>query len=324
MSSLLLFLRVVPFHIYGQFQRRITAPLKRGDITGLQRLHKVTSQRMVRRTKDMLNLPSRHDILVEVELSSEERSMYEMARNMSDALINESLSQGSNSTNFNILQSLIRQRQICCHGLDLFPAVIRAVFVRSSRVEAAMKNINNKQEFLVFCEVCSIEIKLSEEASTLSDCMHIICNKCVRVQSETFDVCCPLCSEEGLSPNKRGQPSQSLQEWTRDLQYQGPSSKVSCLLENLYSIRKQRDGNGKPAKSVVFSSWTRFLHLTGLALASAGIDFVTYDGTLSRIEKQRVLTNFRTSPGLTVLLILIGSGGVGYVHTRGEQVVCYY
>ena len=319
MSALLIFLRIAPFHVHGQYQRQITAPLKCGDVTGLKRLHKVMSKIMVRRTKDMLDLPDRQDLLVEVELSQEEQNIYEVARDASNTLIDKSLSQGSASPDLNILQSILRQRQICCHGLDLLPAPTRAVFNRSARINAALTNTNSKQEFPIFCEACSVELSLGDRRSSPSNCIHVICNKCLQVQSEDTDVRCPFRSEDDISLSKRGQDPQSLQTWASELQYRGPSSKVSSLLENLCSIREQNDSSGCILKSVVFSSWTRLLHLTSLALTDAGINFVRYDGTFSRDEKQRVLTDFQSNPRFTVLLISIGSGGVGYVEPHIKQ-----
>lgn len=66
-----------------------------------------------------------------------------------------------------------------------------------------------------------------------------------------------------------------------------------------------------PNHSIVFSSWVKMLHLVGLALKDADINVIQYDGTLSLNEKQKVLNNFQTNPRIIVLLMSIGSGGVG-------------
>ena len=63
--------------------------------------------------------------------------------------------------------------------------------------------------------------------------------------------------------------------------------------------------------SIVFSSWVKMLYLVGLALRNEGINFVRYDGSLSMSEREKVLADFRSNSGITVLLMSIGSGGVG-------------
>ena len=65
------------------------------------------------------------------------------------------------------------------------------------------------------------------------------------------------------------------------------------------------------AHSIVFSSWVRMLHLVGIALKEANITAIQYNGTLSVSEKQKVLSDFQSSNRVTVLLMSIGSGGVG-------------
>ena len=58
----------------------------------------------------------------------------------------------------NILQSLLRQRQIYCYGLDLLPAPTRAIFHRSHHINTGMKDSNISCELSLFYEVCSTEL----------------------------------------------------------------------------------------------------------------------------------------------------------------------
>ena len=63
--------------------------------------------------------------------------------------------------------------------------------------------------------------------------------------------------------------------------------------------------------SIVFSSWVKMLYLVGLALKDANINALQYTGMLSVSEKQKVLNDFKSNPRVIVLLMSIGSGGVG-------------
>ena len=53
------------------------------------------------------------------------------------------------------------------------------------------------------------------------------------------------------------------------------------------------------------------LYLVGIALKQSNINAIHYNGTLSVSEKQKVLSDFHSSDRVTVLLMSIGSGGVG-------------
>ena len=53
------------------------------------------------------------------------------------------------------------------------------------------------------------------------------------------------------------------------------------------------------------------LHLVGIALKAAKITAISYNGTLSVSERQKVLSDFQSSSQVAVLLMSIGSGGVG-------------
>ncbi|MCJ1443003.1 MAG: hypothetical protein MMC23_003500 [Stictis urceolatum] len=62
------------------------------------------------------------------------------------------------------------------------------------------------------------------------------------------------------------------------------------------------------------------LYLVGRALALERIHFVRFDGTLSLEKRQRVLLDFHNDPNITVLLISIGSGGIGLNLTAATHV----
>lgn len=65
--------------------------------------------------------------------------------------------------------------------------------------------------------------------------------------------------------------------------------------------------------SVVFSFWTRMLYLIQIALKEHDITFVQLDGSLTLAQREDVLQKFAKDPEVTVLLMTIGSGSVGYV-----------
>lgn len=64
--------------------------------------------------------------------------------------------------------------------------------------------------------------------------------------------------------------------------------------------------------SIVFSSWTKTLHLVGHLLFSRRIQFEMIHGSLPVNTRIENLNKFRSPIGPNVLLMTLGTGAVGY------------
>jgi len=64
--------------------------------------------------------------------------------------------------------------------------------------------------------------------------------------------------------------------------------------------------------SIVFSCWRRTLTIAGDLLNRQGIPFVQLDGSLPLYARQEALSKFENDPGISVLLMTLGTGAVGY------------
>jgi SNF2 family DNA or RNA helicase len=121
-AALVKFLRIVPFdnkHIWAHW---IGGPLKSGNSTGLARLQILTSATTLRRSKAqkidgklILDLPAKHETTRYVYMSPEERQMYELTRKVSKNIVDNITSARQMKEYVNILQAIMRLRQICCH-----------------------------------------------------------------------------------------------------------------------------------------------------------------------------------------------------------------
>jgi SNF2 family DNA or RNA helicase len=121
-AALVKFLRLVPFdnkHIWAHW---IGGPLKLGNSTGLARLQILTGATTLRRSKAqkidgklILDLPQKHEITRYVYMSPEERQVYELTRKISKNIVDNITSTGQMKEYVNILQAIMRLRQICCH-----------------------------------------------------------------------------------------------------------------------------------------------------------------------------------------------------------------
>ncbi|MBW0549087.1 hypothetical protein O181_088802 [Austropuccinia psidii MF-1] len=67
------------------------------------------------------------------------------------------------------------------------------------------------------------------------------------------------------------------------------SSKIAHLLQSLMKNKPSKRG---PTKSVVYTQWTRFLDLIGIALAHHSILSAQIDGTITAQAQEKALENF--------------------------------
>lgn len=123
-ASLLAFLRLHPFDHRSNFTRHIVEPFKLCEPEVVPKLRILVSAITLRRLKDKIDLPPREDLLVRLDFSSEELSVYKMfERNAKDRVsvlagARHGSSLGGN-TYIHILKTILRLRLLCAHGKDL-------------------------------------------------------------------------------------------------------------------------------------------------------------------------------------------------------------
>jgi SNF2 family DNA or RNA helicase len=105
--------------------------------------------------------------------------------------------------------------------------------------------------------------------------------------------------------------------------YTGPHTKVRALLEELEKSRQETaalEPGEPPIRSVVFTEWTSYLDLLEFALGKAGHKYVRLDGSMNVKARSHVIHEFKTDPGITVLLVSIRAGGQGLNFTAANKV----
>ncbi|KAG9452541.1 hypothetical protein H6P81_005445 [Aristolochia fimbriata] len=78
----------------------------------------------------------------------------------------------------------------------------------------ATQVVKVKRELLVACMTCPLCDKLLNEATTISECLHTFCRKCIydKLTEEEVD-CCPICNIDlGCSPVEKLRPDHNLQD----------------------------------------------------------------------------------------------------------------
>lgn len=82
------------------------------------------------------------------------------------------------------------------------------------------------------------------------------------------------------------------------------SAKIDALIRHLRKL----DGS---TKSIVFSQWVTMLDVVEIALDKAGINYVRFDGSMSRKDRDETLQTFKNNPNISVCLFSLKAGGFG-------------
>ena len=72
------------------------------------------------------------------------------------------------------------------------------------------------------------------------------------------------------------------------------------------------NASGSRFPSLVFSVWTTTLDMLESALASHGLSYSRIDGSCSLEQRSTAIQNFKTDPGLRIMLLTFGTGSVGF------------
>ncbi|CZS92108.1 related to helicase-like transcription factor protein [Rhynchosporium agropyri] len=235
LGALMTFLRIKPFDEKGGFAQYIMSPFKMCDPEIIPKLRLLVDSITLRRLKDRIDLPPRHDHLVKLDFSSEERTIYEIfAKNAHDrikVITGQNEKSLSGKSYVHILQSILRLRLVCAHGRDLLNEEDLKVMdglskdsaidldsdddddrpALSAKVAYDMYNLMRETNSDL-CIWCSRKIGPNEDAESdikdeiighMTPCLHIVCNGCIgryKADAEEFaqgqpQVNCQICHQ---------------------------------------------------------------------------------------------------------------------------------
>ncbi|KAI9054711.1 hypothetical protein LZ554_001862 [Drepanopeziza brunnea f. sp. 'monogermtubi'] len=213
LGALMSFLRIKPFDEKGGFSQYIMSPFKLCDPEILPKLRLLVDSITLRRLKDRIDLPKRHDQLVKLDFNPEERHIYEIfAKNASDrvkVIVGSREKSLSGKSYVHILQSILRLRLICAHGKDLLNeedlkvmnglCKDSAIDLDSDDDDDDQPALSSRQAYDMYylmketntdvCLTCQRKIGPSDAESEgeskdeiighMTPCYHIICNTCI-------------------------------------------------------------------------------------------------------------------------------------------------
>jgi len=101
------------------FARSILAPFKLLQPDVIPKLQLLVSSITLRRLKDRINLPKRHNNVVKLPFTPEEKAIHEFFKRKSDMKVNVMAGVGGQMSYARVLVEFMRLRRICAHGKEL-------------------------------------------------------------------------------------------------------------------------------------------------------------------------------------------------------------
>ncbi|KAK8172544.1 SNF2 family N-terminal domain-containing protein [Phyllosticta citrichinensis] len=122
LGALIKFLRVKPFDEKNGFTQYILTPFKNADPEILPKLRVLVDSITLRRQKDKINLPPRHDLIVRLDFSFDERQLFDLFAKDTFRKM-QAMTAGRDALAKNdmghVLKAISRLRLICAHGAEL-------------------------------------------------------------------------------------------------------------------------------------------------------------------------------------------------------------
>ncbi|KAI5465359.1 SNF2 family N-terminal domain-containing protein [Mariannaea sp. PMI_226] len=330
LAALLKFLKVHPYSEKRHFESDISNLWKSGNIEkAVERLKRLSGCILLRRPKEIIQLPPKQDLQCAVEFIEAERNLYEDVRSQVIAHIDEAIVQQNKSTRsdsfINVLQRIEAMRMVCNLGL-YYPSRHDILTCRRQvegdwQTEAQRVFHLRRDTGSIQCQECytspdTMEELVSESTqpgmSLFSRCLAFLCSTCSQSNATGTGFCGhdpPCCVASVLADTFSSEESFSV--LPAGLSHELPS-KVAMLLEDLRKLSTD-------TKSVVFSTWRMTLNVVEAGLEHAAIPALRFDGTIPQKERQGVIERFRNDPSIKVLLLTLSCGAVGLTLTEASR-----
>ncbi|XP_063772026.1 helicase-like transcription factor [Pseudophryne corroboree] len=330
--SILSFLKLKPFTDREWWNRTIQRPVTMGDQGGLRRLQALIKNVTLRRTKTsrvkgkpVLELPERKVYVQHIELSAEERQIYESMKNEGKAVIGRYFNEGTVLTHYaDVLAVLMRLRQLCCHPHLVSSRVSSSSLTASSTPEDLReKLVNNIKQVVssgsdVECAICLDSLNMP----VITRCAHVYCKPCICqvIHIEHPNAKCPLCRGELRLEHLLDCPeedSNSSENQKTDGKWLS-SSKINALMHAL----TEQSNKDPCVKSIIVSQFTTFLSMIETALGASGFTFTRLDGSMTQKKRTEAIQSFQSShiSSPAIMLLSLKAGGVGLNLTAASRV----
>nr|CAB3267349.1 transcription termination factor 2-like [Phallusia mammillata] len=321
------FLGLEPFTDRTWWQRTIERPLRNGEQAAIKRVQCLMGSICIRRTKHqkvngkpIVDLPTKEIILKKLEMSPEERLLYNQMDAKTKKTISNMIQNGTVMSHYaEVLVILMRLRQICCHPYLAKDAIAELNSGSSVPVSEA-KELVSKLIMLLSsgsAEECCVCLD-SLSSPVITRCAHIFCKTCIsEVILNAMDAAkCPLCRGEVKQDELTEIPATIKDEdEVKGDEVMNPSSKINALMFELMALRDEEP----EVCSLVVSQFTSFLRIIAKHLEAKNISYDFFHGGMTSAQRESTLQKFQRGK-TSVLLLSLKSGGVGLNLTTASRV----
>ena len=206
LGALIKFLRIRPFCEKGGFNQFIISPFKNADPEILPKLRLLVDSFTLRRLKDRIDLPDRHDQIVRLKFSDDEFRLYQWfakdSQNRLRIIANDQLKSIGGKSYAHILRAIMRLRLICAHGRELLSEddlKVTEGFSRENAIdledEVETPTLSPRQAYEMFmlahesgvdsCVSCTKTLEPRDEDDRheiigyMLSCYQLVCRECI-------------------------------------------------------------------------------------------------------------------------------------------------
>ncbi|KAM0421486.1 hypothetical protein ACHAPT_010659 [Fusarium lateritium] len=260
----------------------------------------------LRRTRHVLHLPSTLPVIRRLDFTKEERDQYENTKSILLRTIKNRVGEIENSSKFGLFQMRLQLRILCNHGTyqKQFSWHRRSLL---DEKEAIIGSSGRNSE--ISCSGCQGAMPILgsnwAQGRFEDQCAHTLCSECRDESSWAGSGVppgrCPVCKSSIEDDHKHY------------FETKGVSTKVKAIIED---VKVDLD----TTKSIIFSCWTRTLHLLSRHLEEAAIPYHQIDGDCPIPKRQEKLDAFARDDDIPVLIMTTGTGAFGLNLTCANRI----
>ncbi|KAH8802968.1 SNF2 family N-terminal domain-containing protein [Xylogone sp. PMI_703] len=326
-GALFAFIRAEPFSTASIFRKWIEVPFEQNveDSTVVKdRLIMLLEALCLRRTKEVIELPRLRQRLRELEFSAAEREQYENTKKILMRTIRHRVGEVEKSSKFGLFQVHLQMRLMCNHGtFQQHFSWHRRNYQEESEAFVSACGENGE----ITCSGCQQPMPILGSSQLgngfIEQCAHVLCSECmeesITPSTGAQGQHCPVCVRWPRHRRVEGAiRSGSVKEIIEDdttsyFNTEGYSTKMRVLIEDVSQDLWQ-------TKSIIFSCWTKTLHLLAKHLDEAKIPYLRIDGGCPLLQRQAKLDQFSNDKERPVLIMTTGTGGFGLNLTCANRV----
>ncbi|KAK3936464.1 SNF2 family N-terminal domain-containing protein [Diplogelasinospora grovesii] len=313
LGALVAFLKMPVLENAATFRKFIVNPPQTGSRLRFKNLRVLLGSVCLRRPAELLGLPAPVPQTRVLEFTQQERAEYGAMQRECRVAIDMAVCGRLKKLNSAVLESLLKLRLYCNNGSNPSASPADADEILSYLQQ-------NNEAFCVYCFNPIYSIGSAEDDGDggvlIATCSHLVCRGCWLQHCHSETPGCPRCAlRDGAADDDDESPpglqmAHSAPQQSNSAGFGGPfhakpqfPSKLLAFLKDVQMHPQQ--------KSIAFSSWKKTLVLMGHLLSSRGIPFNCVHGSLSLTERLRILKEFKSPTGANILLMTLGTGGVG-------------